>query len=62
MTNKEKFMEVFNQEPDDTVCPIYCSMSDKKCPNFNKNHNNAWSCEAGDWWKVEYGNGTNNGT
>ena len=49
MTNKEKFIEVFNQEPDDTMCPVYCSSNGKRCSYFG----NGW-CEAGDWWNMEY--------
>ena len=52
MTNKEKFIEVFNQEPDDTVCPIFCSSSGKKCPLYGSFKYGR--CEAGDWWNGEY--------
>lgn len=52
MTNKEKFIKVFNQEPDDTICPIYCSSNGKECP-FYRGFHTYGSCEAGDWWNME---------
>lgn len=53
MTNKEKFIEVFNQEPDDTICPVYCSSNDKECPFYCGFHTYG-GCEAGDWWNGYY--------
>ncbi len=51
MTNKEKFIDIFKQEPDDTICPVYCSddTDGSKCPYLKS----SW-CEAGDWWNMEY--------
>ena len=33
MTNKDKFMQVFGEEPDTDVCPIGCRTD---CPCFSK--------------------------
>ena len=50
MTNKEKFIEIFKQEPDDTICPVFCSeVDDSTCPYLKS----SW-CEPGDWWDMEY--------
>ena len=53
MTNKEKFINVFKQEPDDTICPVYCSSNGKSCP-FYCGFRTYGRCEAGDWWNMEY--------
>ena len=50
MTNKEKFIEIFKQAPDDTICPVFCSEDayGSDCPYLKS----SW-CEAGDWWDKE---------
>jgi len=54
MTNREKFEEVFNYHPDLDFCPIYCTYEDTECTNFTKDREQNDTCEAGEWWELEY--------
>lgn len=48
MTNREKFIAIFNQSVDCSTCPIYCT----QCDNYNTD---AYAtCQSGDWWNKEY--------
>jgi hypothetical protein len=48
MTNKDKFMQVFGEEPDTDVCPVGCRTD---CPCFSKCKG---SGNGRDWWNSEY--------
>lgn len=54
MTNKEKFIEVFGFEPDDSVCPIYCSSDYKGNCKYFRSKLTFSSCTSGDWWGIKY--------
>ena len=49
MTNKEKFVEIFNRDPITSECPIYCNgeYGATKCPYDQP------GC-TGSWWDKEY--------
>lgn len=51
LTNKEKFIEIFDYAPDKNTCPVYCGGTTciKSCPNHNTN-----ACKIGDWWELDY--------